>query len=76
MKKLISILLILTMSLSNFAFAELEGIKVKVNNQEINSDVESTIIKDIPMVPVRAVFEALGLEVSWDGSNRMVTGKD
>jgi|LFRM01.1.fsa_nt_gb hypothetical protein len=76
MKKTISILLILVLVLSSFVFAESKGIKVEVNNQEVVFDVEPTLIEGLPLVPLRAIFEALGLEVSWDDETKTVTGKD
>lgn len=76
MKKTISMVLILVILLSSFALAESDSIKVEVNNQEILFDVEPIIIEDLPVVPLRAIFEALGLEVTWDGETKTVIGKD
>ena len=41
-------------------------ITVFVNDERVSFDVAPTIINDRTMVPVRAIFEALGAEVRWD----------
>jgi uncharacterized protein DUF4300/copper amine oxidase-like protein len=76
MKKIISMVIIFIIILSNFVFAESEPIKVEVNNQELVFDVEPIIIEDLTVVPVRLIFESLALEVIWDQTNRTVTGKN
>lgn len=76
MKKTISSLLILVVVLSSFAFAGSDRIKVEVNNQELVFDVEPTIIEGLRVIPLRAIFESLGLEVSWDKGTRTVTGEN
>lgn len=43
-----------------------EAISVFVNDERVSFDVAPTIINDRTMVPVRAIFEALGAEVRWD----------
>ncbi len=48
-------------------------IKVLVNGGELSFD-QPPIIKDSrTLVPLRAIFEALGAEVDWDGDTRTVT---
>lgn len=49
-----------------------QPIKLIVNNQEVQSDVPPQIIDGRTMVPIRAVAEALGCQVSWDGDQRAV----
>lgn len=48
-------------------------IKVYVNDTEIIFDVPPILVKNFTMVPVRAVFEALGAKVEWDNFTRTVT---
>lgn len=45
---------------------------MKVNSKEIILDVPAQIIDGRTMVPARAVSEALGCTVRWDGESRMV----
>jgi len=44
----------------------LPKVKVIVDNEELYPDVSPVIIDDITMLPVRAVFEAMGAEVQWN----------
>jgi|GEM_PF-724783 len=65
--KALSVLLILTMlicSLGLSASAD-QGIKVFLNGDELEFDVAPQIIDDRTMVPMRAIFEALGADVYW-----------
>lgn len=50
-------------------------IKVLFNGKPIAFDQAPIIENDRTLVPMRAVFEALGTEVNWDGKNRRVTAK-
>ena len=50
-----------------------DGIKVVLNGETIKFDVQPQIINDRTMVPLRAIFEALGAEVSWDDATKTVT---
>ena len=53
-----------------------DGIKVLLNGEAIDfADVEPQIINDRTMVPLRAIFEALGAEVAWDDASKTVTAK-
>lgn len=48
-------------------------IRVYVNGKEvISNDAPAQIINDRTMLPVRAISEALGMEVKWDPVNRTV----
>lgn len=54
--------------------AEEQQIKVNLNGEYIDFDVKPTAINGRTMVPMRAIFEMLGLEVLWDGETKTVTG--
>lgn len=41
----------------------------------MNLDVEPQMINDRVMVPFRAIFEALGAEIAWDGETATATAK-
>ncbi len=49
-----------------------DEIKVYVNGERIKSDVPPVIIEGRTMVPIRAIFEALGAEVQWDNDTKTV----
>ena len=50
-----------------------DTIKVVLDGKKIDFDVEPAIINDRTMVPLRAIFEALGAEVDWDDASKTVT---
>ncbi len=52
------------------------GIKVYVNGSKLYFDVQPQIINGRTMVPLRAIFEALGAEVQWDGNLRKVSARN
>ena len=55
--------------------AAADDIKVYVNGEQIGFDVPPIIENERTLVPMRAIFEALGAEVSWDGETATVTAK-
>ena len=77
MKKLLSILLVITMSLSFCVLnvsAE-ENIKVIIDITNVKFDVPPTIVNGRTLVPLRAIFEALGATVEWDDATQTVTSE-
>lgn len=72
-KKLISILssAALTAAGASSAFAA-DDITVKLDGNVIKFDVAPIIENDRTLVPLRAIFEALGAQVEWDGANETV----
>ncbi|MDT3698524.1 MAG: stalk domain-containing protein [Thermincola sp.] len=48
-------------------------IKIYVNGAELKSDVPAQIINGRTMVPIRAIAEYFGKEVSWDDKTKTVT---
>lgn len=76
MKKRVSILLtiILILLLSASGFAE-SRVKVKVDGEFIDFDIQPIVtIGGRTLVPVRYIFEALGLRVKWNVETRTVIG--
>ena len=49
-----------------------ENIMIVEGDTEIPLDVPPTIINDRAMVPLRAIFNALGASVSWDGETKTI----
>lgn len=51
-----------------------EDIGVSVNNQKLYFDVQPALINSRTLVPMRAIFEALGASVSWDDESQTAEG--
>lgn len=51
-----------------------EEVFVTVNGEKIEFDVKPEIMDGRTMVPVRAIFEAVGAEVDWNDKTQTVTG--
>lgn len=50
-----------------------QEIKVYVNDTRVQFDVPPVVIQDRTMVPIRAVFEALGADVQWNNITKTAT---
>lgn len=77
MKKIICLLLCLV-TVFSFAtcFAE-DDVKVIVNGKEVVFDQKPIIDNNRTLVPLRAIFEALGASVGWDNdTNSVIATKD
>ncbi len=74
-KRILSTILALTAALSCLSFSvSAEGaIRVFINHVRVQFDVEPQIINDRTMVPLRAIFEAMGATVLWNAETRTVT---
>jgi len=67
MKKIISLLIAAALVFAMVpAMAQNQPIKVMIDGRYIDFDVQPQLINDRTMVPVRAIFEALGANVDWD----------
>lgn len=76
MKKLLSLViaLILVVSLCSVITVNAEKtVTVTVDGQIVHFDVQPRLIGGRTMVPLRAIFEALGAAVEWDEKTRTVT---
>lgn len=71
MKRILLLLLAFTLCFSFFAFAEGE-ITISVNSKPLTMDVPPEIVEGRTLVPMRAVFEALGADVTWIGEEQMI----
>jgi hypothetical protein len=71
--------LLLAMSISTITFSEdnlTQTIKVTLNEEYLEFDVEPITLENRTLVPIQAIFEALDLDVGWDGNTQTVTGKN
>ncbi len=76
-KKLVLILtLVLTIGmLTSAVSAEEQAIKILIDGQELEVEVNPTVIEETTLVPLRAIFEALGAEVEWENETQTITAK-
>jgi alpha-tubulin suppressor-like RCC1 family protein len=49
------------------------GISVLLNGSPMTFDVQPQLMNGRTMVPLRAIFEAMGAEIEWDGTTRTAT---
>ncbi|MBE7054373.1 MAG: hypothetical protein E7391_08940 [Ruminococcaceae bacterium] len=76
MKKFLSLVLSVMMIISSFScitFAENE-IKITLNGTALTMDQPPIIVEGRTLVPLRAIFEALGATVTWDDATKCATG--
>ena len=59
----------------NFMLAKDDEIKISINGQYKTFDQMPVIIEGRTLVPMRAIFEALGATVGWDDATKTATGK-
>ena len=73
MKKLISVILSITMimAITPTSLAE-DEIKITYNGEVIETDTPPVIMEDRTLVPARAVFETMGMNVYWNEQDRVV----
>ena len=77
MNKKLLIAAVLSFTLTSQGDFAVNGIDVKIDGKSVSLDVEPQLINDRTMVPMRAVFEALGADVTWnDGTKTALAHKD
>ena len=72
MKKLLCSLSALVLSLTSAVSAFAATPTVYVDGEKLVTDVEPFIEEDRTMVPMRAIFEAVGASVTWDQDTQTV----
>ena len=75
MKKILAFILssILLLSCMPTLVSAQDNITVYVDDSVVEFDVQPTTINDRTMVPLRAIFEALGADVDWDDETQTVS---
>lgn len=71
-RKLLQGLLSIVIAVSIIA-GQASAIDLIVNGNKLTLDVEPTIVEQRTLVPLRAIFESLGAEVSWDQNTATAT---
>jgi peptide/nickel transport system substrate-binding protein len=67
-------LVLATLMISSTALAHEHGIEVRFNGRLVHFDVKPVIEEGRTLVPFRAIFEALGADVTFNNSTRVVAG--
>lgn len=73
-KRAVTIILILIIVLGSIGpvFAATQSIIVELNGKPLEFDVEPLLINGRTMVPLRGIFESLGLKVEWDAKTQRI----
>lgn len=50
-----------------------EEIRVFINNELLVSDVATMVVSSRTLLPLRAILEALGVDVAWEGTTQTIT---
>ncbi|SHI74505.1 Endonuclease YncB, thermonuclease family [Geosporobacter subterraneus DSM 17957] len=74
MRRIIAFLIITAMLFSFPAFAATDETKVTVDGKQLQFDVPPAVVQGRTLVPLRAIFEALGATLDWDNPTKTVTG--
>ncbi len=74
MKKFLLLVVVALLAFSPLSVSAESEIKVVLDGKAIEFDQPPVIIADRTMVPVRAIYEALGAEVKWDADTRTASG--
>ena len=72
--KILAIVSLLSSIMTISVLAE-DDISVVLNGSKMDFDVPPQIINERTMVPLRAIFEALGAEVDWNSDTKTVTSE-
>lgn len=76
MKKILSLIIAVSILIIPIGAYCGGDITVTLDGKEIAFDVPPQIIDGRTLVPMRAIFEALGAEVEWDGETQTITARD
>ena len=75
MKRVLSIILLILLSISFVGAETQEPIDISLNGQELLLDEPPIIVEGRTLVPVRFIFEPLGLTISWNSESRTAIGE-
>ena len=70
----LALVLVLVLGMFTFPAFAAAGITVTLDGNALAFDVPPQLINDRTMVPLRAIFEAMGATVDWNGDTQTVTG--
>ena len=73
--KIVATLLALGMVSTSMTSLAADDIKIFVDDKQLECPVNPIIENERTLVPMRAIFEALGAKVDWDGDKQEITVK-
>lgn len=76
MKKIISILSACAIMISSAAVVSADDIKVIVDSKPVTFDQQPVIEDGRTLVPMRAIFEAMGCDVQWEAASQKITASN
>ncbi|MBQ8300541.1 MAG: hypothetical protein IJX57_01045, partial [Clostridia bacterium] len=71
MKRILTLMSAFMLALSVNAYAA-DEVEIYIDDEKLECENAPVNINDRVLVPMRAIFEALDVEVSWDNENRTV----
>lgn len=74
-KLFITIIAALILCITTTVFAN-TAIKLYLNGEEIETDVEPMLVNHRVLVPIRVISEALGMDVTWENNSVYIESKD
>ncbi len=72
MKQILAIIIVISFMFSYISVCAQDSINVTLNGQALSFDVNPQIINSRTMVPMRAIFTALGANVDWVEEHRLI----
>ena len=70
----ILLMVVLSVFVSTGVLASGEDIKITIDGVELHTETSSKIVNNRTLVPMRAIFEAMGAKVEWDNKTRTAIG--
>lgn len=58
----------------NIDYSKLSAIRVNIEGKQLIFDINPQVVDGRTLVPMRAIFEAMGLEINWDDENKIAQG--
>lgn len=72
MKRILGLAIVFGLFMASFCYGS-QDIKITVDGNTIESDTPAQIVEGRTLVPLRAIFEAIGAEVSWNSEEKSIS---
>ncbi len=71
-KVLFALIICISVIFSSTVFSQDKEVSIMLNGKELVSDVAPQLVNSRTMLPMRAIFEALGADVTWLGEDEII----